>query len=64
MDYKRLNFEASESGVTVCRDLHDKGQPCEYEELSPYEVLDIINQMRSKLIRVELAINNLKQLEI
>lgn len=64
MDYKRWNFEANEDGVTVCKDEHDKGQPCEYEELSSYEVVEIINNMRSKLIRAELALNQLKTLEI
>ena len=54
MDCKRWNFEASESGLRVCRDMHDKGQPCEYEELSPYETLDIINQLILKIIKLEI----------
>ena len=52
LKYRRWNFEPTDTTVTVCRDEHDKGQPCVYEELSPREVVDIIEDMRSKLLRV------------
>ena len=49
--YRRWNFEATDDTVTVCYGDHDKGQPCEYEELSPHEVVEILNDMRSELLR-------------
>ncbi len=49
MKYSRYNFEATDTCVTVCKDEHNKGQPCEYEELSPHEIVDIINDMRSMI---------------
>lgn len=56
---KRWNFEATEDAITVCRDHHQKGQPCEYEELSTYEVVDIINDLRSKLLALSNAVDSL-----
>lgn len=62
--YRRYNFEATDTHVTVCRDNHEKGQPCEYEELSPYEAVDILNDMRSSLLRVEAAVKVVSDLEL
>jgi hypothetical protein len=63
MKYRRFNFEATDSHVTVCRDNHEKGQPCEYEELSPYEVVDILNDMRSSLLKVESLLEKIELLK-
>ena len=59
MKYRRLNFEATDTHVTVCRDNHDKGQPCEYEEMTAYEVVDMLDDIRSKLLRAEAALEKI-----
>ena len=51
MKYHRWNFEATDTGIVACKDEHDKGQPCEYEELPPIEILKIINDMRSTILK-------------
>ena len=53
MKEHRWNFEEAEDGVSVCKGEHEKGQPCVYEKLSPFEVVGIINKMRSKLLNIE-----------
>ena len=45
--YHRWNFEATDSAVRVCNEDHEKGQPCEYRELSPAELVAIIETLRS-----------------
>jgi len=52
MKYHLWNFEATDTGITVCKDEHDKGQPCEYKDLSPHEVVDILNDMKSLIRKV------------
>jgi len=42
---RRWNFKAHDSGVWVCRDHHDKGQPCEYVLMSPQETVKLIEDL-------------------
>ncbi|GEM_PF-5830347 len=60
MKYARWDFEATDSGLTVCKHNHDKGQPCEYEDLTPHETLEILNDMRSKLLRVSFLLQQIE----
>ena len=53
MKYHRWNFEATDSGIVVCKNEHEKGHPCEYEELTPKEAIKIIEEMASLLSRTE-----------
>ena len=46
----RWNFEASDAQLLVCRNLHDKGDDCDYQPLHPAEALQIINELRSRLL--------------
>lgn len=48
---RRWNFEPGDSGVWVCRDDHDKGQPCRLEKMTPAEIVQIIEDLRSAAIR-------------
>ena len=48
---RRWNFEATDSGIMVCRDHHDKGQPCEYERMSPQEAVQLIEDLKSAALR-------------
>lgn len=61
MKYARWNFEANDDAVSVCKDEHDKGQPCEYVELSPHEIVEILNDMRSQILRLNFAIGQLNE---
>lgn len=49
----RWNFEAQEDGVYACKGSHEKGEKCDYGKLSPFELVDIINEMRSRIIEYE-----------
>ena len=49
----RWNFDASETSLLVCRDDHDKGEKCEYEELHPAEALRVIDTLRSRVLQLE-----------
>lgn len=62
MKYSRWNFDADGDGILVCRD-HEKGQPCEYEELGHYKVLEILDDMRSELLRMEMLLKNVTATE-
>lgn len=53
IDYHRLNFDTDDEGVIVCKDNHEKGQSCEYEQLSPDETLEIINDLRKQLFEAK-----------
>jgi hypothetical protein len=50
-DYHRWNFETNDDSISVCRDLHEKGCPCEYETLTPNQTLEIINDLRSQVFK-------------
>jgi hypothetical protein len=57
---RRWNFEATDSGIMVCRDHHDKGQPCEYERKSPQETVQIIEDLRSAALQLARENDSLK----
>lgn len=46
----RWNFDATDTAIVVCKNLHDKGEKCEYEEMHPASVLQIINDLRSRVL--------------
>ena len=48
------NINSTETGLEVCKNWHEKGQPCEYEPLSGDEILDIIASYK-KLLAVAMA---------
>lgn len=48
----RWNFEAADSGVMVCRNHHEKGQPCEFERMPPQEAVKLIEDLRSAAIQL------------
>ncbi|MGD9157166.1 MAG: hypothetical protein PVG39_02045 [Desulfobacteraceae bacterium] len=49
----RWNFEADDENVYACQNLHEKGEKCDYEKLSPYEIVKIIDEMRAEIIKIE-----------
>ncbi|MEE9315993.1 MAG: hypothetical protein V3U97_02680 [bacterium] len=63
MKYTRWNFDAYDEGILVCRDNHEKGQPCESEDLSPYEVLEILDDMRAELLRMKMLLESVTATE-
>ncbi len=48
---KRWNFEPAGLGVEVCKDEHEKGQPCEYKMLKATEVINIIDELKSEIFK-------------
>lgn len=58
--HKRMNFELSDGTITACFDNHEKGQPCEYEVLAPRVALELIEDMRSDLCKLEGAVRRFK----
>lgn len=53
MDSARWNFEATDDGVVVCRDTHEKGDKCEYERMHPAEVVQLLNEYRARILELE-----------
>jgi len=53
IDYHNWNFETDDEGVNVCKNNHEKGQPCEYEQLNPDETLKIIDDLRAQLFKAK-----------
>jgi len=49
MRYKRWNFELDRDSILVCKDDHEKGSPCQYEELSSKDLLIILEGMQSEI---------------
>jgi hypothetical protein len=58
MDCARWNFEATDSSLLVCRDHHDKGDDCDYRPMHPAEVLELVNDLRSRLLHLRVLIDN------
>jgi len=56
-DFTRWNFEVICDKIHACRDLHEKGQPCEYEELSPQEILSVIEGANSSVRQLQARLN-------
>lgn len=50
----RWNFDADDEGVLVCRTPHDRSESCIpfMERLSPYEVLEILNDLRAMCLEL------------
>ena len=44
---RRWNFEPGESRVFVCRDEHEKGLPCQLEPMTPAEIVELIEDLRT-----------------
>jgi hypothetical protein len=57
---RRWNFEPGASGVLVCRNNHDIGQPCEYERMSPQEAVQLIEALKSAALQLSRENDSLK----
>jgi hypothetical protein len=52
----RWNFDATDTDILVCHDMHEKGESCEFERMHPAEVLKLLNTYRSRILRIEAAL--------
>ena len=54
---KRWNLAADDAGIVVCRDTHEKGEPCEahQERISHKEVLSMLEELQrnTKITRTQ-----------
>lgn len=48
---RRWNFENRGGEIWVCKDEHDKGQPCEYEEMFAADALKLIEELRAIILK-------------
>jgi hypothetical protein len=48
---RRWNFEVGEDAVYVCKDNHEKGHPCEHEKMTGQEVVELIETLRSIILK-------------
>jgi len=60
--YSRWNFQVSDDELLVCKGEHDKHDECIYQKLDVNEILDILNDMRSRLISYDSVANSLVNL--
>jgi len=44
-ELKRLNVEHDDEGILICFDYHEKGQPCEYERVTPQDLELLLNRL-------------------
>lgn len=56
LEERKWNFEATGDSIYVCRDLHEKGDKCDYEKMTVQEVLELIEKFRSTILDME--VNN------
>lgn len=53
METSRWNFEATDNDVLVCRALHEKGEECEYEKMSPAEIVELLETYRRRTLKLQ-----------
>ncbi len=62
--YHRWNFEIDDQGeVSVCKNYHDKGHPCEYEPITTKELIDTLQDLSRSVEQLEFDIFKIKQVE-
>lgn len=52
-DLHRLNIEIIDGQVCICFDLHEKGQPCEYEPQSPEQIVKLLKSAGRQIFQLK-----------
>lgn len=52
----KWNFEIEGDNVLVCKGDHEKETSCQYEKLTPSQIIELIHELRSKIFVLELDI--------
>ena len=60
-DLHRLNIEIIDGQVCICFDLHEKGQPCEYEPQSPEQIVKLLNSAGRQIFQLKQRIEQLER---
>ena len=48
---RKWNLEPLDKSVGVCKNEHEKGEPCEYTEMEPTEVIEVIEALNYELYK-------------
>ena len=55
-NYRRFNYEINNNELYICYGNHDKGSPCEYQQLNISDILTHIESLTKYLINIELEL--------